>query len=139
MLYVAYSAYIVLTAWAIVRWKTTTAAGDGRTYYVISGCMAILPALVASTSSILLREDLVGATWPLSLFLSGAMLLLAGLMLNFLNPSRRHVSLRLAGWSLLSGVLLIPASIALLAPVAGLLAFLVPERYASPAVQLNDR
>ncbi|MEX1255862.1 MAG: hypothetical protein WEE64_16145 [Dehalococcoidia bacterium] len=128
MLYLTYVVFLALTSWALARASgfavATGRLGEWRaTAFVMLG----LPvALAAAMTALLLRDAL--PVWGLFVCVgTGVLALAAGILARHASVARAGLPLRIAGWTLISGVLLIPATTSLLAPTAGLLAFFVPR------------
>ncbi len=114
-MYFAYVCFIVFVFWAVRRAPPWCAA-------VMIGA----PPALAGILTILLIGDFIGGPAVLQSILPCAALVVIGLRLKSVLPSGSQ-ALRLLGWSIVAGIVLIPASTVLLAPVAGLAAFLVPD------------
>jgi hypothetical protein len=111
----AYVFFIVFVFWAVRRAPPWCAA-------VMIGAP---PALAVILTSLLIGGFIGGPTVLLS-SLPCAALVVIGIYLKSILPNSSQ-ALRLLGWSIVAGIVLIPASTVLLAPFAGLAAFLVPD------------
>ncbi len=129
MLYAVYVLYAALTGAAIVLRSRLFSRSEGaRTWRVTAAAMVLAPPAIAAASMTLLVSGDVDPLLVLSLSGPGAAMLLVGIAMRFGSAPLVALALRLTGWSLIGGLTLIPAGIALFAPLSGLLAFFVPER-----------
>jgi hypothetical protein len=127
VLYVAYVLYLALTLWALTRAhgmaRATGRLVEWRTTRLL---MLALPPVLAAAATALLLSDVLPVRGLFVCIGGGALALGAGLVAKRALPGGLALALRIGGWSLISGVLLIPATTVLLAPLGGLAAFLVP-------------
>ena len=129
MFYAAYIAYAALTGWALLRlWHHPSLAERPFERSASVMAMTALPvALAVALTALLLDAHDAASKFVMWGAAPAALAFMAGLYAPGLSASTR-LTLRVLGWSVLAGITLIPASIALFAPGSGLLALLVPER-----------
>lgn len=133
MIIAAYALYIWFVALALYRGRKAF-PGRSRTIWLMWAiAMVILPAFGTAGLTLLLTSSESHSISPglaiVGGYVVGALLFLIGVALGRRREYGFGLSLRCAGWSIAAGITLIPATIVLLAPLAGLLAFWVlPSR-----------
>jgi hypothetical protein len=127
MFYATYAVYASITGWAVLRMYHSAAARQVERSASALTMMALPILLALVLTTLLLNTDETASEFVVWGAAPAAAVFLAGLYPSALPPSSR-LALRLVGWSVLAGITLIPAGIALLSPVSALLAHLVPER-----------
>ncbi len=126
-----YPFYVGFVVWAL--WRTHRGAVEAerlREWRLTAWAMALLP-FAGTVGALLVAWQTQNAMALISSFyISGGLLLAAGLMLNrFDGAARPSLLLRLAGWGLVAGLTIIPSTLSLALPLVGLLAFVVPVDY----------
>ena len=132
MVHVAYALYIFFVILALLRGRAALWNRARRAWVIWSVAMVVLPALAAAAVTLLITsgpDSINAGTVIVAGYAVGAFLLIVGMVLDRGRERDSGLPLRYAGWSLVAGVTLVPATIALFAPVAGLLAFFVLPRH----------
>ena len=127
---VAYVWYVGFVAWALRRThRGAIDAGRLRDWRSTAWGMALLPIAGAAAALVVAWQTENAAALILSFYAAGAFLLAAGLLATWAGAPTWPLLLRLAGWSLIAGLTIVPSTLALLLPFVSLLAFVVPEDY----------
>ncbi len=141
MIHVAYALYILFVIMALLRGRARLWGRSRRAWVIWSVAMVVLPALAATAVTLLITsgpDNLDTGMVIVAGYAVGAFLFIAGMALGRRRERDSGLPLRSVGWSLVAGVTLVPATIALFAPLAGLLAFFVlprePKRHSSSAL-----
>jgi hypothetical protein len=125
--YVPYALYAVFTLFAVALSLRIPWTSSAQERSLVSIGMVAAPPLIAVLLTTLLVNDILEAWILLVVGLQGLLALMLGVVLSpLLRRPMDCLVLRLVGWSSIAAILLIPASTALFAPIAGALAFLVP-------------
>ena len=132
MISVAYALYVVFVILALLRGRAALRTRARRAWVIWSTAMVVLPALVAVVVTLLIAsgpDSLNTGVVMVVGYAVGACLFIAGAAFVRRREHDSGLPFRSVGWSLVAGVTLVPATTALLAPVAGLLAFFVFQRH----------
>lgn len=126
MVFLAYALYAVLVVYAISRIRESQRLpGATLRPSAVALAMLVWPPSIAAALAILFMQDVLGPAAFLGIVLGGLGVAATGWLLGR-DDGPWPFLLRLVGWSVFSGALLLPAHTALLAPIAGLLGLLVP-------------
>ncbi len=131
MIHVAYALYGLFVILALLRGRAAPWGRARRAWVIWSVAMVVLPALAAAAVTLLITsgpDSVDTGTVIVTGYAVGAFLFIAGMALGRRREGDSGLPLRSVGWSLVAGVTLVPATIALFAPLAGLLAFFVLPR-----------
>lgn len=136
MIHVAYALYIFFVILALLRGRSALRSRARSAWVIWSVAMVVLPALAAAAVTLLITggpDSVNTGAVIVAGYAVGAFLFTAGMVLGRQRERDSGLALRSVGWSLVAGVTLVPATIALFAPVAGLLAFFVLPRHSQHA------
>ena len=126
-----YIFYVGFVVWALRRaHRGAVGAERLREWRLTAWAMALLP-FAGALCALLVAWQTQNATALISSFyVSGGLLLTAGLILDRSDGAARpSLLLRLAGWGLVAGLTIIPSTLSLALPVVSLLAFVVPPNF----------
>jgi len=122
--------YAGFMAWALRRThRGAIDAGRLRDWQITAWAMALLPFAGCAGALLMASQTENAAALIPSFYATGAFLLAAGLLATWAGASTWSLLLRLAGWGLIAGLTIVPATLVLLLPLVSLLAFFVPEDY----------
>ena len=140
MILLAYAVYFALIALVVSWWRVEARASAGTRARVGIALIVLLPFVAAGGWTAAFVQDQVVLEQGILIVVLGGLTLVIGSVPPFVKLPNAGLALRLAGWGVVAGFFLIPASTALLAPIGGLLAFLVPHagrRNLQPAVRAD--
>lgn len=133
MLFVLYPLYLLIVAAVLLRARRSWSAAGRLAEWRVAAAQALALPVAAGAAVLGLAGMTERAEVILALPLTPGIALLAfGFALAHGAPDLA-LELRIAGWSLVAGLALVPSSLVLLAPLAGLALYAVLAPYGSAA------